>query len=107
MNKYTAIVSFLANIPENVRGCDEVLAYVYNNDRQGVSTKITDVVYQRRFGTGPTVHNKISQLESGKLIKLVKSKSDRRAKVIEITKDGLSYITGQDKKVCDMLGAMA
>lgn len=107
MNKYTTIISYLANLSESARGCDEVLSYVYNNDLQGVSTKITDVVYQRRFGTGPTVHSKLSQLEKGKLIKLARCKEDGRAKVIEITKDGLAYIAGQDKKFGEMLGALA
>ena len=107
MNKYTAIVSFLSNIPENVRGCDEVLAYVYNNDRQGVPTKITDVVYQRRFGTGPTVHSKLSHLEKNKVIKLSRSKDDGRAKTIQITDKGIAYLRGQDKEIGQMLGALA
>lgn len=107
MNKYTAIVSFLANIPEHVRGCDEVLAYIYNNDRQGIPTKITDVVYARRFGTGPTVHSKLGQLERNKMIKLSRSKDDGRAKLIEITDKGISYLRGQDKQIGQMLGALA
>lgn len=107
MNKYTAIVSFLANIPESVRGCDEVLAYIYNNDRQGITTKITDVVYQRRFGTGPTVHSKLGQLEQKKLIKITRSKGDGRAKDIQITDKGISYLRGQDQEIGEMLGALA
>ncbi len=107
MNKYTAIVSFLSNIPENVRGCDEVLAYVYNNDRQGVPTKITDVVYQRRFGTGPTVHSKLSQLERNKMIKLCRCKDDGRAKIIQITDKGTSMLLGRALEIDQMLGALA
>lgn len=107
MNKYTAIVSFLANLTENDRGCDEVLSYVYNNDSQGVTTKITDVVYERRFGTGPTVHSKLSQLESKKLIKLIRSKDDGRAKIIQITDKGLSLLAERANEVGQMLGALA
>jgi len=107
MNKYTAIVSFLTNIPEHVRGCDEVLAFVFNNDRQGTQTRITDVVNTHRFGTGPTVHNKIHWLERNKHIKLTKSKTDARVKVIELTEKGVSYLRGQDKQIGAMLGALA
>lgn len=107
MNKYTAIVSFLTNIPEHTRGCDEVLAFVYNNDRQGVSTKITDVVYARRFGTGPTVHSKLAHLEKSKVIKLSRSKEDGRAKTIQITDKGIAYLRGQDQEIGAMLGALA
>ena len=107
MNKYTAIVSFLANIPEHVRGCDEVLAHIYNNDRQGVATKITDIVYARRFGTGPTVHSKLSYLERNKMIKLARSKDDGRAKSIQVTDKGIAYLRIQDKEIEQMLGALA
>lgn len=107
MNKYTAIVSFLTNIPEHTRGCDEVLAFVYNNDRRGVLTRITDVVNTHRFGTGPTVHSKISHLAAQKLIKLTKSKDDARAKVIELTDKGTAYLRGQDMQIGQMLGALA
>lgn len=106
INKYTAIVSFLTNIPEHTRGCDEVLAFVYNNDRQGVLTRITDVVNTHRFGTGPTVHSKIRSLECQKLIKLTKCAYDARAKVIELTDKGTAYLRGQDKQIGQMLGAM-
>lgn len=107
MNKYTAIVSFLANLPESVRGFDEVLSYVYNNDRQGVATNITDVVYARRFGTGPTVHTKLSQLERAKLIKMIRSKDDGRSKIIQVTDKGVTYLRGKDREIGNMLGAMA
>ena len=107
MNKYTAIVSFLSNLPESTRGCDEVLAYIYNNDSQGVSTKITDVVYARRFGTGPTVHSKLGRLENLKLVKMTRSKEDGRAKDIQITAKGIDYLRSQDQEIGQMLGALA
>lgn len=107
MNKYTAIVSFFSSMPEHVRGCDEILAHVYNNDRQGVPTKISDLVYQRNFGTGPTVHNKIQYLARIKFIELKKSKEDARVKEIIVTSKGLTYLRGQDNQIAEMLGALA
>ncbi|WP_396189844.1 hypothetical protein [Flavobacterium sp.] len=107
MNKYTAIISFIANMSEQSRGCDEILSHVYNNDRQGVSTKITDLVYQRNFGTGPTVHSKIKKLARQKFIELKKSKEDARVKEIIVTSKGLTYLRGQDSQIEKMLGALA
>jgi hypothetical protein len=107
MNKYTAIVSFFSNMSEQIRGCDEILAHVYNNERQGVPTKITDLVYHRNFGTGPTVHNKIQYLARQKLIELKKSKEDARVKEIIVTSKGLTYLRGQDSQIAQMLGALA
>ncbi len=107
MNKYTAIVSFFSHMSEQVRGCDEILSHIYNNTRQGVATKISDLVYQRSFGTGPTVHNKIQYLARQELIELKKSKEDARVKEIIVTSKGLTYLRGQDTQIAEMLEALA
>lgn len=107
MNKYTALIGFLSGLQESVRGSDEVLAYVYNNDFEGVDTRYTDIVNERRFGTGPTVFSKIKRLERSKHIKVVRSKDDGRAKVIQITSAGIDYLRGQDKRISEIIGTLA
>ena len=61
-------------------GCDDILAYMCVKEAEGTAVKITALVQSLQFGTGPTVHRKVTQLAKRGLIKIVTSKSDARAK---------------------------
>ena len=43
-------------------GCEEVLAYMAVKESIGATVKMTDLVQSLQFGTGPTVHRKVSLL---------------------------------------------
>lgn len=78
-------------------GCDEILAYLVVRDSQGAAVKITELVQSLMFGTGPTVHRKVTVLAERKLIQLTTSKTDGRAKDIIVTAAGLERLKDQTK----------
>ena len=73
-------------------GCDEILAYMAVKDADSQPVKITDLVQSLQFGTGPTVHRKVSVLAERALIKIVKSRDDGRAKNLSLTASGLDFL---------------
>lgn len=100
-SNYARIINFLhtsknAAIEE---GCEEVLAFVLTRQSQGFKTKITDLVQSLMFGTGPTVHRKVGQLNDAGLIHLTRSTSDARAKNIEVATQGIQYLEEQYEKL--------
>lgn len=78
-------------------GCDEILSYLAIRESEGKTVKITELVQSLMFGTGPTVHRKISVLAERKLIQLTTSKTDGRAKDIIVTAAGLERLKEQTK----------
>ena len=92
MNSYTTLMNYIANMTENSRGNDEVLAYIDLRETDGNPAQITDLVYDRRFGTGPTVHRKIISLEKSKFISVKRTETDGRAKSLIITAKGRAYL---------------
>lgn len=104
MNAYTALMGYLTQIPEHERGTDEILAHIAN---QAQSPRITDLVYARHFGTGPTVHQKLESLRSRKLVRLVTSKEDARAKIVVITNEGLEHLGQRNKRIKEVIKGIA
>ena len=92
MNTYTALMNYIADMTEAARGNDEVLAYIDIRESDGDPACVTDLVYARRFGTGPTVHRKITSLEKNKFIQVKRAKDDGRAKLLSITPKGREYL---------------
>lgn len=78
-------------------GCDEILVYLLVRDSQGAVVKITELVQSLMFGTGPTVHRKVTLLESRGLIKVSPNKADARAKDLLLAPAGLSHLKKQTK----------
>ena len=100
-SNYARIINFLntgkdAGIEE---GCEEVLSYVICRQESGATTKITHLVQSLKFGTGPTVHRKVTQLEKAGLFKLQTSPTDGRAKNIEVTAKGVKHLEDQHAKL--------
>ncbi len=100
-SNYARIINFLNTGKDSgiEEGCEEVLTYVICRQEAGEVTKITHLVQSLMFGTGPTVHRKVSQLEKAGLFKLDTSPTDGRAKHIEVTAKGISYLESQNKKL--------
>ncbi len=73
-------------------GCDEILAYMAVRESEGFTVKITELVQSLKFGTGPTVHRKVGVLADRGLIKIVKSKTDARAKDLSLAATGLNHL---------------
>lgn len=104
MNSYTTLMNYIADMTEASRGNDEVLAYIDLRESNGDPACITDLVYDRRFGTGPTVHRKITSLEKNKFIQLKRAKDDGRAKLLQVTSKGREYL---ERASVDMKAALA
>lgn len=105
MSKATAYATFLnllgsmrrENPDPEFEGCEEVIAFVYGRESEGKDVKITDLVQSLRFGTGPTVHRKLSTLNSRGFITSVRSHSDGRAKTLKCTAKGLDILKERSK----------
>ena len=94
---YNQCVSRKETPDSEFEGCDEILAYLVVRDSQGVAVKITELVQSLMFGTGPTVHRKVQTLAERKLIQVAMSKTDGRAKDIQVTTAGLNRLKDQTK----------
>lgn len=78
-------------------GCDEVLAYLAIRDSEGKTVKITELVQSLQFGTGPTVHRKVTLLAERGLIKISQNKEDARAKDLSLAPAGLDHLKDRTK----------
>lgn len=101
---YASWLNFRAEARRNAAdpdfdGCEEVLAYIYLEDADGKSVKITDLVQSLLFGTGPTVQRKIRLLSGRGLVKISTSKDDARAKELTLTESGSSLLSGRSKEM--------
>lgn len=76
----------------DVEGCDEILAYLAVREAKGLAVNVTELVQSLKFGTGPTVHRKVSVLAERRFIKIAKSKTDARAKVLSLAAPGLNHL---------------
>jgi|GEM_PF-1269692 len=86
-------------------GCEEILAFMSIKEASNEPVKITDLVQSLRFGTGPTVHRKVSTLSERGLIKVSASKTDGRAKNLVLTKVGEDLLKERTKLMVSMLKA--
>ena len=84
-------------------GCEEILAYMSLKEESNQPIKITDLVQSVMFGTGPTVHRKVSVLIERGLIQSIRSKTDGRTKNLVITKAGNDLLKERTKQMAKML----
>lgn len=80
-----------------------VLAFIDGRSAKGVETRTTDLVQKIEFGTGPTVHRKIQSLIKLGYIKIVKSKTDARAKKLSISQVGAKFMESIDQSITGAL----
>lgn len=84
-------------------GCEEILAFMSVKEESNQPVKITDLVQSLQFGTGPTVHRKVSVLSKRGLIQISVSKTDGRAKNLVVTKAGNNLLKERTKQMVMML----
>lgn len=84
-------------------GCEEILAYISVREESKKSVKITDLVQSLMFGTGPTIHRKVSSLTKRGLIDISVNKDDARAKNLKLTKSGEDLLKERTKQMVQML----
>lgn len=80
-------------------GQRSILVELARREDEGTQTKITNIIQQIRFGTGPTVHNHLKKLEALKFIKKVVSETDARATCLILTRVGRDYLQALDTLV--------
>lgn len=80
-------------------GQRSILLELGARESEGAETRITDLVQQIRFGTGPTVHSHLQRLESDRLLTKTPSKTDGRSMCLSLTKTGRDYLQALDTLV--------
>ncbi len=81
-NPYVRLLNFMRisnNEDTGFSGCEEVMAYMHEASSNGKTVKITDLVQSLQFGTGPTVHRKVTELQERGMIEVKRSPTDGRA----------------------------
>ena len=99
-NPYVRLLNFMrvTNAEDSgFSGCEEVMAYMHEANALGKNVKITDLVQSLQFGTGPTVHRKVTELQSRGLIDIKRSATDGRAKSLVLSDAGLKHLEARNK----------
>ncbi len=86
----TALKKELAD--SDFEGCDEILSYMAVRESEGKTVKITELVQSLQFGTGPTVHRKVTTLADRGFISILKSNTDARAKDLSLTTVAMNHL---------------
>ena len=101
-NAYVRLLNFMRvsnNEDAGFDGCEEVMAYMHEATANGKSVKITDLVQSLQFGTGPTVHRKVVELQDRGLIEVARSATDGRAKSLVLSDAGLKHLEQRSKSL--------
>lgn len=105
-NPYVRMLNFMRvsnNTDTSFAGCEEVLAYMHEAAANGKSVKITDLVQSLQFGTGPTVHRKVVELQERGLIVVERSTTDGRAKSLVLSEAGAKHLDQRSKSLKTVL----
>lgn len=76
-------------------GCDELLAYLLEAAQNDRIVSMNDLVYTRDFGTSPTIQRKIKALQSRGFVDILRTPSDKRAKIVHISAKGVDHLEKQ------------
>lgn len=107
-NPYVRMLNFLRasnNADSGFDGCEEVMAYMHEAAAVGKLVKITDLVQSLQFGTGPTVHRKVIELQTRGLIDVSRSATDGRAKTLVLSDAGMKHLDQRNKSLKAVLQA--
>ena len=99
---YVRMLNFMCasnNDDQGFEGCEEVMAYMHEAAANGKNVKITDLVQSLQFGTGPTVHRKVVELQARGLISVARSTTDGRAKSLILSESGLKHLEQRSKSL--------
>ena len=86
-------------------GCDELLAYLLESLQKNRVITMNDLVYTRDFGTSPTIQRKVRSLADRDLVKVLRTDKDKRARIIEITQQGIKHLESQSQFVQEIFCA--
>ena len=101
-NAYVRLLNFMRvsnNAESGFEGCEEIMAYMHEANANGKPVKITDLVQSLQFGTGPTVHRKVVELQQRGLIDVARSTTDGRAKTLVLSDAGLKHLDQRSKSL--------
>ena len=99
---YVRMLNFMRasnNDDQGFEGCEEVMAYMHEAAANDKNVKITDLVQSLQFGTGPTVHRKVVELQARGLISVARSTTDGRAKSLILSESGLKHLEQRSKSL--------
>ena len=105
-NPYVRLLNFMRaanNEDSGFSGCEEVMAYMHEANALGKVVKITDLVQSLQFGTGPTVHRKVTELQERGLIEIKRSATDGRAKSLVLSDSGMKQLDSRSKSMKTVL----
>lgn len=94
---FVQAMGFIHETNDVTRGENALLCFIYKMNCAGERIIISDLVFSRRFGTGPTVLRKVTGLIDRSLIQTEKESEDLRAKSIVLTATGKKYLAEQGK----------
>lgn len=103
MKKFIHAVQFMQSLTNEYRGQIEVLVYIQARQDVETLTNVSDVVYARVFGTGPTVHTKIKGLLAKGYIVETPYIHDGRVKNMYVTPVGEKLLKLLDKQLVDAM----
>lgn len=101
-NAYVRLLNFMRsanNEDTGFDGCEEIMAYMHEANANGKSVKITNLVQCMQFGTGPTVHRKVIELQQRGLIEITRSPTDGRAKSLTLSEAGQRHLEQRSKSL--------
>lgn len=107
-NPYVRMLNFMRasnNGDAGFEGCEEVMAYMHEAAANGKNVKITDLVQSLQFGTGPTVHRKVTELQERGMIDVKRSPTDGRAKALVLSDAGIKHLESRSKALKTVLQA--
>jgi DNA-binding MarR family transcriptional regulator len=101
-NPYVRLLNFMRvsnGTDSSFDGCEEIMAYMHEASANGNPVKITDLVQSLQFGTGPTVHRKVVELQKRGLIEVMRSANDGRAKTLVLSDAGIKHLEHRSKSL--------
>lgn len=107
-NPYVRLLNFMRvsnNEDTGFSGCEEVMVYMHEANAIGKTVKITDLVQSLQFGTGPTVHRKVTELQERGMIEVKRSPTDGRAKALVLSDAGIKHLESRSKALKTVLQA--
>ncbi|MFM8797783.1 MAG: hypothetical protein ACKODT_02365 [Fluviibacter sp.] len=81
---------------------EELLAFIAEHTNNGSQLKITDLIYQKDFGTGQTISNKVAYLVSNGFLEQIPNEVDKRIKTIRLTKKANNFFDIRSKSMCKL-----
>lgn len=101
---FVSAMGFIHESNDVTRGENALLCFIHKMNCAGERVITSDLVFSRRFGTGPTVHRKVTGLIDRGLIETTKLSDDLRTKAIVLTATGKKYLVEQSKSLIKAMG---